>query len=101
VIALNVVALLFVLFHAVTWFNLADGAGGQCGRPARAERAHRGWQLRSVGGASALIAWALLGRWDEGRGTRTSDVHTNEQPLAWLLFGAGGVMAAMTLLRCC
>ena len=73
VIALNVVALLFVLFHAVTWFNLAPAAtGGQRGRPARAGRAHRGWQLRGVGGrvgADRVGAARKIGRGtrDEGR----------------------------------
>ena len=63
VIALNLVSLLFVLFHAVTWFNLAPAAmvvnlGGR-----------RVPDALIVGGnyaawiaASALIAWALLGR---------------------------------------
>ena len=62
VIALNVVALLFVLFHAVTWFNLAPAAlvvnvGGRRVPGALIVGGNYGAWVA----ASALIAWALLG----------------------------------------
>ena len=62
VIALNVVALLFVLFHAVTWFNLAPAAmvvnvGGRRVPDAIIV----GGNYAAWAAASALIAWVLLG----------------------------------------
>jgi fumarate reductase subunit C len=61
-LALNVVALAFVLLHAITWFNLAPQAivvhiGGRR-LPARAvAAAHFGaWAV-----LSAIIAWILVG----------------------------------------
>ena len=76
-IALNVVALLFVLFHAVTWFNLAPAAmvvnvGGRRVPDALIV----GGNYAAWAAASALIAVGAareLGTRDQG------DVHTNER----------------------
>jgi len=62
VIALNVVSLFFVLFHAVTWFNLAPAAmvvsvGGRRVPDALIV----GGNYAAWAAASALIARALLG----------------------------------------
>jgi fumarate reductase subunit C len=62
VVALNVVALLFVLFHAVTWLNLAPKAmvvrmRGRRVPPAQIVAANYvAWAL-----VSALVAWLVLG----------------------------------------
>jgi len=62
VIALNVVALLFVLLHAVTWFNLAPAAmavkvRGRRVPPLLIAAAHFGaWAV-----VSAAVAWIVLG----------------------------------------
>jgi fumarate reductase subunit C len=61
-LALNVVALLFVLFHTITWFNLAPQAmvvrlGGRRVPPASIAAAnYLAWAL-----LSALVAWLVLG----------------------------------------
>jgi fumarate reductase subunit C len=61
-LALNVVTLAFVLFHAVTWFNLAPQAmvvrvRGKRAAPSWIAGAHYGgWAL-----LSALAAWLILG----------------------------------------
>ena len=62
VLLLNVVSLLFVVFHAVTWFNLAPQAmvvrvrGRRVPGPLIAGSNYLAWAL-----ASALVAWLLLG----------------------------------------
>jgi len=61
-LALNVVALAFVLLHAITWFNLAPQAivvrmGGRR-VPSRAVAAGH---FLAWAAASAIIAWILLG----------------------------------------
>ena len=62
VIGVNVVALLFVVFHAVTWFNLAPKAmivkvRGKRLPPALVAIAHFGaWVV-----VSAVVAWIVLG----------------------------------------
>ncbi len=62
VLALNVVALLFVLLHAVTWFNLAPQAmvvkvRGRRLPPVLIAAAHFGaWAV-----VSAVVAWIVLG----------------------------------------
>jgi fumarate reductase subunit C len=62
VLAVNVVALLFVVFHAVTWFNLAPKAmvvkaRGRRLPPAFVAVAHFGaWAV-----VSAVVAWIVLG----------------------------------------
>ena len=63
VIALNVASLLFVLFHAVTWFNLAPAAivvnvGGRRVPGALIV----GGNYAAWAAASALIAWGLFGK---------------------------------------
>ena len=62
-LVLNVVALAFVLLHAITWFNLAPQAmvvrlGGRR-LPARAVAAAH---FAAWAATSAVIAWILLGR---------------------------------------
>jgi fumarate reductase subunit C len=62
VLAVNVVALLFVLFHAVTWFNLAPKAmivkvRGRRLPPLFVAAAHFGaWAV-----VSAAVVWIVLG----------------------------------------
>jgi fumarate reductase subunit C len=62
IVGLNVVSLLFVVYHAVTWFNLAPKAmvvrlGGKPVPGAWiAGGNYLAWAL-----ASALVAWVLLG----------------------------------------
>jgi fumarate reductase subunit C len=61
-LALNVVALAFVVFHAITWFNLAPQAmvvrlrGKRVARSRIAGAHFAGWAL-----LSALAAWLILG----------------------------------------
>jgi fumarate reductase subunit C len=60
-LALNVVALVFVVFHAITWFNLAPQAmvvrvrGKLVARSRIASAHYAGWAL-----LSALAAWLIL-----------------------------------------
>src|SRR5262249_58286160 len=62
-VGLNAVSLLFVTFHAVTWFNLAPKAMvvRMGGKPVPgtwiAASNYLAWAL-----VSALVAWVLLGR---------------------------------------
>jgi fumarate reductase subunit C len=62
VLTFNVIAFLFVLFHAVTWFNLAPKAmivkvRGKRLPPALVAVAHFGaWAV-----VSAVVAWIVLG----------------------------------------
>lgn len=62
VVVLNVIALCFVVFHAVTWFNLAPQAmvvkvrGQRVPPPFIAGGHFLAWAL-----ASALVAWLILG----------------------------------------
>ncbi len=63
VVVLNVAALLALLFHSFTWFNLAPSAlvlsiGGRRVPNAVVLLAHYGAWL----GTSALVAWLLVGR---------------------------------------
>ena len=61
-LALNVVALAFVVFHAITWFNLAPQAmvvrirGKRVPRSWIAGAHYAGWAL-----LSALVAWLIVG----------------------------------------
>jgi fumarate reductase subunit C len=61
-LALNVVALAFLVFHAITWFNLAPQAmvvrlrGKRVPRSWIAAAHYAGWAL-----LSALAAWLILG----------------------------------------
>jgi succinate dehydrogenase subunit C len=61
-LALNAVALAFVVFHAITWFNLAPQAmvvrirGKRVPRSWIAGAHYAGWAL-----LSALAAWLILG----------------------------------------
>ena len=61
-LALNAVALAFVVFHAITWFNLAPQAmvvrlrGKRVPRSVIAGAHYTGWAL-----LSALAAWLILG----------------------------------------
>ena len=61
-LALNVVALAFVVFHTITWFNLAPQAmvvrlrGKRVPRSVIAGTHYAGWAL-----LSALAAWLILG----------------------------------------
>ena len=63
VVAVNVVTFGFVVFHAVTWFNLAPKAMVVSRRrPAPARRDDCRRQLRGLGrGRSAMLAWLVLG----------------------------------------
>jgi fumarate reductase subunit C len=60
-LALNIVALAFVVFHAITWFNLAPQAmvvrvrGKRVARSRIALAHYAGWAL-----LSALAAWMIL-----------------------------------------
>jgi fumarate reductase subunit C len=60
-LALNVVALAFVVFHAITWFNLAPQAmivrvrGKRVARSRIALTHYAAWAL-----LSALVAWLIL-----------------------------------------
>jgi fumarate reductase subunit C len=62
VLLLNLVTLLFVVFHAITWFNLAPQAmvvhlgARRVPGPWIAASNYAAWAL-----ASALVAWLLLG----------------------------------------
>ena len=61
-LALNVVTLAFLLFHAITWFNLAPSAmvvrirGKRVPRSWIADAHYAGWAL-----LSALAAWLIVG----------------------------------------
>jgi fumarate reductase subunit C len=61
-LALNVVTLVFLVFHAITWFNLAPQAmvvrirGSRVPRSRIAGAHYAGWAL-----LSALAAWLILG----------------------------------------
>jgi len=61
-LALNVVTLAFLLFHAITWFNLAPSAmvvrmrGKRVPRSWIAGAHYAGWAL-----LSALVAWLIVG----------------------------------------
>jgi fumarate reductase subunit C len=61
-LALNIVALAFLVFHAITWFNLAPQAmvvrlrGKRVPRSRIASAHYAGWAL-----LSALTAWLILG----------------------------------------
>ena len=60
-VAINLVTLLFVVYHAVTWFNLTPSAvvvklGGRRVPPAViAGQAYAGWVV-----VTAIVAWLLL-----------------------------------------
>lgn len=62
VLLLNLLSLVFVVFHAITWFNLAPQAmvvrfrGGRVPGPFIAASNYLAWV-----GASAAVAWLLLG----------------------------------------
>jgi fumarate reductase subunit C len=62
IVGLNVISLCFVVFHAVTWFNLAPQAmvvhfrGQRVPEKWIAGQAYATWAL-----VSALLAWLLLG----------------------------------------
>ena len=63
VIAVNVVALVFVLLHAVTWFNLAPKAMVVRLRGKRVPSAWiTGSNYLAWAAVSALVAWLVLGR---------------------------------------
>ena len=90
-LALNVVALAFVVFHAITWFNLAPQAmvvrgARQAGAavPGSLVAHYAAWAV-----VSALVAWL-------DRGVR-SWRNSESNPLLWLLFSAGGLVAALLL----
>jgi fumarate reductase subunit C len=61
-LALNVVTLAFLVFHAITWFSLAPQAmvvrirGKRVPRSAIAGAHYAGWAL-----LSALVAWLIVG----------------------------------------
>jgi fumarate reductase subunit C len=61
-LALNAVTLVFLVFHAVTWFNLAPQAmvvrlrGERVPRSVIAGAHYAGWAL-----LSALVAWLIVG----------------------------------------
>jgi len=61
-LALNVITLAFLVFHAITWFNLAPQA---IVVRVRGERVPRSWIVSAHFAAwvvlSALVAWLILG----------------------------------------
>lgn len=63
VVAVNVIGLIFVVFHAVTWFNLAPQAmavrfrGRRVGKLWIAALNYLAWVV-----ASAVVVWLLVGR---------------------------------------
>jgi fumarate reductase subunit C len=63
VVLLNLISLFFVVFHAITWFNLAPKAlvvrlgGNRVPATLIAASNHLSWAL-----VSALVAWVLVGR---------------------------------------
>ena len=62
-VVLNVIALLFVLFHTITWFNLAPHAMGLRIRGKRVPAiAIAGPNYVLWLAVSALVAWFILGR---------------------------------------
>lgn len=62
VIAVNVVALVFVMLHAVTWFNLAPKATVVRLRGKRVPSAWiAGFNYLAWAAVSALVAWLVLG----------------------------------------
>ena len=89
VLSLNVVTLAFVVFHAVTWFNLAP----------RAMVVHLG-SRRVPGG---WIAAANYAAWAGGLRARRLGhggwvmARRQVEPLLWMLFSAGGVAAALLI----
>jgi fumarate reductase subunit C len=62
ILGLNIIALVFVVMHSITWFNLAPKAlvvriGGRRLRPRSVAAAHYiAWAV-----ASAVVAWIVLG----------------------------------------
>ena len=62
-IVLNVVALLFVLFHAVTWFNLTPQAMVVRLRGRRRAVARHPRRATTLGwvAVSAFVAWLVVG----------------------------------------
>ncbi len=88
---LNVVTLAFLVYHAVTWFQLTPKAmvvrlrGRRVPGVAIAGSAYAGWVVVSV-----FVAWLVL----KGR---VDDHKRSVEPLPWLLFSAGGVTAALFL----
>ena len=91
VVSLNVVALIFLLLHAVTWFGLAPRAivphirGRRV--PARAVLAghYAAW----------LVVSAVLAGWSCHEQVRAH--RRTPEPFLWLLFSAGGMVAALVL----
>jgi fumarate reductase subunit C len=62
VVLVNVVALIFVLFHAITWFNLAPRAMVVRLRGKRVPSAWiAGSNYLAWAAVSALVAWRVLG----------------------------------------
>jgi fumarate reductase subunit C len=63
VVGVNVIALMFVLFHAITWFNLAPKAMVVRLRGKRVPSAWiAGSNYLAWAAVSALVAWLVLGR---------------------------------------
>ena len=87
-LALNVVALAFVLLHAVTWFNLA---------PKAMVIRMRGRRIppRSVA-AAHFTAWAVASAvWPGSCWAGCDGQAVTSEAVAWLLFSAGGMASAL------
>ena len=86
------VALAFVLLHAITWFNLTPQAmvvrlrGRRVPPAADPRRRYAGWLV--VVRVRALAGGAMMAH----PASRTAT-----EPFVWLLFSAGGVVAALFL----
>ena len=89
VVAINVLAMLFILLHVVTWFALAPRAmvvkvrGGPAAAAAGRRRA-----LPRLGGA---VGDRRLGGAPMNRRSRSPE------PFLWMLFSSGGMVAALMI----
>ncbi len=94
VIALNVISLFFVVFHAITWFNLAPKAMAvRVGGKRRTGHSHRGAAIRGVGdcvGGRGLAASA----WVNAEGINNAQAIERAFCLAALQRGRSGCGAA-------
>ena len=89
VVAINVIAMLFVLLHAVTWFGLApQGDGGQ---GARAPPAAAAGRRRALPGLVGAVGDRRLG------GPAMNRRRPLPEPLLWMLFSSGGMVAALMI----
>src|SRR5881398_2264811 len=83
IVLLNLIALFFVVFHAITWFNLTPRAMVV---RLRGKRAPDRWivsaNYTAWAAVSLVVAWFLV---------RSYMVKHSNEPVLWSLFSAGGV----------